>query len=544
MAALGRSKDYDVIVVGGGSAGSAAASRLVTEAGARVLLIESGGSGRHPFFRMPAGVVRLMVPGSPHYRSHLSTPQAHLDGRVVEILQANVLGGGSSVNAMSYTRGTRADYDGWDAMLGGGTGWDWESLLPVFKRHEANQRLGAPHHGTDGPLKVSDPHHPISLISRAFLLALQEKGLPFTSDFNGGETFGAGVLQQTTYLGERWSAARAFLSPNLGNPNLDVVLDHRVTRILIENGRAVGVEYARSKGGEVITARAQDVILTAGSFVSPQLLLLSGIGPAEELQSHGIPVAVDLPGVGQGIQDHYDARLTFETFGNPGYHGQDRGFNMIRNGLQYVLFRSGPVASTGSEVSGFNNPLNPGDAPSMQYYCLGRLPSYHAADASEGTMLIANLVATQSRGQLGLTSSDPRAPLRLDLGWLSDPADLDQLVAGVEFLLDTASATPLRSMLGRCLSLPKQTNRAAIVDFIRRRASTNWHPVSSCRMGRDDDPLAVVDAQLRVRGVENLRIFDGSIMPRIVGANTNAPIMAIAERGVDLMTGRYTPAKN
>lgn len=532
--------NYDVIIVGGGSAGCVAAGRLAGEFGARVLLLEAGGGDRNPLLRIPAGLAKLMVPGSRYYTEYASAPQRQLGGRIVPILQSKVLGGGSALNAMTYTRGTKLDYDRWNAALDG-AGWAWSDLLPYFMRQEANQRLGAPFHGTEGPLKVSDPHHPIAEISRAFLLALQARGVPFSADFNAGMTAGAGVLQSTTYRGERWSAARAFLEPLHGRDNLTVSLGSRATQIVFEGRKAVGVEYGPTGGGQLKTAYAAEIVLAAGCFASAQLLMLSGIGPAKDLRHHDVPVRVDLPGVGQGLQDHNDVRVPFEVNGNIGYSGQDRGLAMLRNGLQYALFRSGPATSTGTEVTAFINPVEPAGEPSIQYYCLGKLSRALEREASCGVTLVANLVAPRSRGTMTLRSADPRELPVIDPNWLSEEADLKHLVGGVEFMFDVVGTAPLRGRIKRPLKLRPGASRAEIESYAREVTGTNWHPVGSCRMGRTDDPATVVDPQLRVQGVEGVRVFDGSIMPTIIGANTNAPIMVIADRGVDFMMGAEPP---
>lgn len=523
---------YDFVIVGGGSAGCVAAGRLARETGAKVLLLESGGTDRSMLVDIPAGLVKLMRPKSRFYTEYPSVPQPQLNGRSPSILQANVLGGGSSVNAMTYTRGSKSDYDRWDAELGG-AGWSWNDMLPYFIRQESNQRLGAPSHGTQGSLKVSDPHHPISRASRSFLLAMQECGIPFTTDFNSGVTTGAGVLQSTTFHGQRWSSARAFLPAESTLPNLEIKLNAKALRVSIENSRAVGVEYLDADGSTRLV-KAGQVILTAGCFASAQLLMLSGVGSSEALKAHGIRCVADLPGVGQGIQDHNDVRIGFNTEENYGYSNQDRGLSMIWNGLQYLAARSGPATSTGSEVTAFIDPSNFSADPTIQFYCLGKLAG-HTGRAPNGFTLVANLIAPKSRGSMTLRSANPLDLPLLDLRWLTAPEDLDNLVAGAELLFRIASVSPMRELIRSCIPFPKKPTREELVQYIRSVTGTNWHPVSSCRMGRADDPNAVVDTQLRVIGIDNLRVFDGSVMPRIIGANTNAPIMAIADRGVDFL---------
>jgi choline dehydrogenase len=531
---------FDYIVVGAGSSGCVTAARLVRDFGAKVLLLEAGRSDDSPLIHMPAGFSRLLGRPSGHLVSYTSSPQASLGSRTVTIEQANVLGGGSSVNAMTYTRGTRADYDGWNESLGGDGGWGWDDLLPHFLRQEGNQRLGLPLHGTEGPLRVSDPHHPTTEASRAFLLTLQAMGLGYAHDINAGDERGATYIQSTTYRGRRCSAATAFITPLRADPRLTIVFRSRALRILFESKRAIGVEYAVA--GEKATTKAfvtGEVILTAGALVSPKLLMLSGIGPAAMLRKHGIDVLADLPGVGRNLQDHNDARMPIRTKGNFGYSGEDRGLKGLINGLQYLLFRSGPVCSTGSEVTAFYNPLDPGSNPTIQFYCMGVIypPAGHRGPPPVGVTLIANLIAPKSRGRVGLRSADPADPPLIEPNWLSEPEDVASLLGGVKFLLELAKTAPFSKLVSEIIAPApaEQISDETLAGFCRAVTSTNWHPAGTCRMGSDADPDAVLDSRLSVRGVRGLRVFDCSMMPRIISANTNAPIMAIADRGVELM---------
>ncbi|NPT53064.1 GMC family oxidoreductase [Paraburkholderia elongata] len=529
---------FDYIVIGAGSAGCVAASRLVSEFGAEVLLLEGGFPDHHPLIHMPAGFVKMVFNPGRFLVNHVSEPQPALSGRRVGVLQANVIGGGSSVNAMTYTRGARADYDKWDDALGG-VGWGWDDLLPHFIRQEGNQRLGAPFHGVDGPLKVSDAHHPPTRISRAFLLTLQEMGIPFTPDVNAGDERGATFIQSTTYFGRRCSAAEAFIAPLKGNPRLKIKFRSPALRILFEGDRAVGVEFSDQGKGVARAFARQEVVLAAGAFISPKLLMLSGIGPAADLSRLGIDVKVDLPGVGQNMQDHNDASIAVQTTANFGFSGEDRGRRMLANGLQYLLFRSGPVASTGSEVTAFLNPLSPGSAPTIQLYCVGTLYPEPGNKRRQppGATLIANLVAPKSRGAMRLRSADPADAPIIDPGWLTRVEDVQELVGGVKFLRQVVNTRPFSDKVARVLLPDTLTSDEEIANYVRRVTGTNWHPVGGCRMGPASDPMSVVDPELRVRGVTGLRVFDGSIMPNIISANTNAPIMAIADRAVSLMMG-------
>jgi len=528
---------YDFIVVGGGSSGCVTAGKLVAEHGARVLLIEAGWPDRNSLIHMPAGYVRLLTRPSKYFVGYDSQPQVSLGGRSVRFLQANVLGGGSSLNAMTYARGTRADYDSWDKALGG-AGWSWKDMLPHFIGQEGNQRLGSPLHGTDGPLKVSDAHHPPNEISRAFLLALQAEGIPYTADFNDGDERGGGYIQSTTFRGQRCSAAKAFIEPLRSDPRLTIKFNSPALRLVLEGNRAIGVEHAISGGrGTEVARAANEIILCAGGLISPKLLMLSGIGCASELRTHNISVVSHLPGVGQNLQDHNDTHILVETTANFGYSGEDRGLRMLANGMQYLLFGSGPVASTGSEVTAFLDPVDYSKPPKVQFYCVGAIyDSSSQVSPATGITLSAALVAPKSRGSVTIRSGDPEDPPQIDPNWLSEKEDVTDLVQGLRCLQRVMCRTPLRQNIKRVISpITESSNDAEVEDYCRSVTHTNWHPVGTCRMGRGDDELAVLDPRLRVRGVENLRIFDGSVMPTIISANTNAPIMAIADKGVKLM---------
>jgi choline dehydrogenase len=528
---------YDYIVVGGGSSGCAAAYRLVKGHGARVLLIEAGPGDSDRFIHMPAGFTRFLTRPCDYLTPHRSPPQPSLGGRSVVVEQANVLGGGSSVNAMTYTRGTRSDYDRWNEALGGNAGWGWDDLLPHFVNQESNQRLGPPNHGVDGPLKVSDMHHPPSEISRSFILTLQKLGFGYRDDINCGEEGGVTYIQSTTYRGRRCSAAEAFIRPIRSDPRLTIRLGARALRVLLDGKRAIGIEY--SVQGRVERAYARDeTILTAGSFVTPKILMLSGIGAADTLRQHGIDVASDVPGVGRNLQDHNDVRVPVHTTGNFGYSGEDRGWRMLRNGLQYLLFNSGPVCSTGSEVTAFFKPDGKGE-PTIQLYCMPVLyaPPGHRGPMPNGATLIANLVRPRSRGSVSIRSANPADPPIVNPNWLSHPDDVKELREGLKFLGVVANSEPFsRKLVSEKVPLQNASD-AELDEYCRQNTATNWHPVGTCRMGNDLDPGAVVDTKLRVRGIDGLRVFDGSVMPDIVSANTNAPIMAIADRGVALMMG-------
>jgi choline dehydrogenase len=529
---------YDYIVIGGGSAGCVTAGRLVGEFGARVLLVEAGPTDAHRLIDMPAGFVKLLFRPSPFVTVYESEAQPSLDGRSVSIMQGHVLGGGSSVNAMTYTRGVPGDYKKWDEATAG-AGWDWDSLLFYFRKQEGNQRLNNEAHGVDGPLKVSDAHHPICDASRAFLHTLQGLGVTYISDVNGGSQEGVSLVQSTTYKGRRCSAARAFIGPIRADRRLTLKCTALATRLLFDGSRAVGVEYVEGKGRSVEKAYANNgVVLSAGAYASPKLLMLSGIGPAEHLAKLGIEVRMNLPGVGQNMQDHHSVSLVARTNGAYGYFGEDRGSRMLKNGLQYLLFGSGPVASTSSEVMAFVKTKDAGPEPNLQLYCAPVMlptPLLMPPDAN-GITLIANLVAPLSRGSMRLRSSDPAAPPVIEPNYFGDPRDLQALIEGVRYLRTIVDAAPINGLVEQTLGPdPNIKSDAELGAYCKAVTTTNFHPVGSCRMGLDSDPLAVLTPKLEVRGVDGLRVFDASMMPSIISANTNAAVMAVADRAVDLM---------
>jgi choline dehydrogenase len=532
---------FDYIVVGGGSSGCVVAARLVREIGARVLLLEAGHSHRHPLLDMPPGIFK-MINGSRFMRYHQTVPQEHLGGRMHDIPQAHVLGGGSSVNAQVYMRGRPSDYDEWHELLRGDNdypGWRWADVLPLFRGMEGNNRLHDERHGVDGPLLVSDPGH-IDDVSRWFVQAVQALGEPFNHDFNGPAQRGVGFYQFMNRSGKRSSAAYAFLAPLAGDRNLTIRLNAPVRRLEIENGRAVGVSYDDPTSGRQQVFADREVIVAAGALVTPQLLMLSGLGPAGHLRSHGIDCAVDLPGVGENLIDHPEVPMTAIASGPHGYYRQGTGWRMLRNGLQFRLFGSGPILSAGVEAGAFVNPSDRAAPPTIQAFCVPIVyldrDTLGLVEDTYGVTITTVVVKPKSRGFVRLRSADPRDMPLVSPKLLEDPADLREMIAGQRFFLRAFEMGPLAQRIAR-IAIPDRDDLSddALTTHCRRFVKTNYHPSGTCRMGVAGDPLAVLDSRLRVRGIEGLRVCDLSAMPNINAGNTNAPAMMLGSRCADFV---------
>jgi choline dehydrogenase-like flavoprotein len=507
------------------------AARL-SEADATVLLLEAGPADTHPYIHIPAGFTKL---GGPRVNWGFRTvPQPHLNDRDMWYPQGKTLGGGSSINAMIYTRGHRSDYDGWAAA--GAEGWSYEEVLPYFRKAEANRRFSNRYHGASGPLAVSDPISPIP-ITAAFIRAAQEAGIAYNPDFNGAEQEGVGYHQTTTRNGRRASAAVCYLRPALGRRNLTVKTRTHVSRVIVEHGRAVGVEYRQhgSAGPQRATA-SQEVIVTGGAIGSPKLLLLSGIGPAAHLRQHAIPVVLDRAGVGENLQDHLDCYTVYDCNGPHSYYGVDQRVRQAWWALQYLLFRNGPVTTNIVEAGAFVTVDPASSAPDIQLHFLPayvvdhgmmRIPGY-------GVCLYSNLLRPRSRGSVRLASADPAAHPLIDPNYLADPYDARMAVAGLKLTREVMAAPSMRPFLAReRMPGADTTSDADLAAYVRAWAKTDYHPVGTCKMGTD--ALAVVDPKLRVHGIDRLRVCDSSVMPNEISANTNAPTIMIAERAAEFI---------
>jgi choline dehydrogenase-like flavoprotein len=531
--------EFDYIICGGGSAGCVLAARLSEDPGVTVCLIEAGGVGRDIFIRAPA-LVAAMVSGRPpiHNWALHTTPQPGLNGRRGFQPRGKALGGSSAINAMLYVRGHPSDYDGWADL--GAEGWDWASVLPYFLKSEGNVRPG-PLHGADGPLQVGDQRFPRP-ISRAFVQAMGDVQVPENPDFNGAVQEGAGLYQVTQFhsgprKGERCSAAAAYLHPALTRPNLTVLTRTRAEKITFEGKRATGVIVKRGLTRRALTARAE-VIVSQGTFGSPQLLMLSGIGPADHLRAHGLPVIHDLPGVGQNLQDHLDYTISHHSLRRDTVGLNPRGLmRLAKAGLHWRKTGEGLFASPMAEGGAFLRSTPDQPRPDLQiHFVVGIVDQHmrrlHLADGFSAHVCV---LRPKSRGNVALHSANPADPPRIDPAFLSHPDDLAVLKQGAritEAMLESPALAPWK---GKRL-YPHDGSDKGLEAAIRAHADTIYHPVGTCRMGQDD--MAVTDPALRVPGMQGLRVVDASVMPALIGGNTNAPTLMIAERAVDLIRTR------
>ncbi|KVC64016.1 GMC family oxidoreductase [Burkholderia stagnalis] len=527
-------RTFDYIVVGGGSGGCVVAGRLTERPDVTVCVLEAGNRGDGTLVNVPTGAVAMM-PTRINNWAFETVPQPGLGGRRGYQPRGKALGGSSAINAMVYIRGHRSDYDHWAAL--GNDGWAFDDVLPYFRLSEHNERFDDAWHGRDGPLWVSDLRTGNPFHAR-YLEAARQAGLPLTDDFNGAQQEGIGLYQVTQKHGERWSAARAYLLPHVGRrDNLTVETHAQVLRILFDGTRAIGVEVRQH--GEVRTLRARrEVVLAAGAFQTPQLLMLSGVGPAAELARVGIRTLADLPGVGRNLQDHPDFIFGYRTRSVDTLGvSAGGGLRMLRELLRFRRERRGMLTSNFAEGGGFLKTHAELDAPDIQLHFVVALVDDHARRLHTGHGMSCHvcLLRPRSRGAVTLQSADPLAAPRIDPAFFDDPRDLDDMVAGFKLTRRLMQAPALAGWITRDLFTANVTTDDEIRDVLRQRTDTVYHPVGTCRMGRD--ALAVVDPQLRVRGLQGLRIVDASVMPTLIGGNTNAPTIMIAEKAVDLMRG-------
>ncbi len=525
---------FDYVIVGAGSAGCVLANRLSEDPATRVLLLEAGGRDRHPNIKIPAAFAR-------QFHTKLdwefgTEPEPHVDGRSLYIPRGKGLGGSSSMNAMLYVRGRPLDYDLWERQ--GATGWGWETVLPYFLRAEDNARGASEFHAVGGPLRVEEQRSPRPFSAR-LLAASEAAGIPRAVDYNGPEQDGVALFQVTQRDGRRWSTADAYLHPALERPNLELRTGVQVLGVELDGTRATGVRVARRRGSGSELLRGGEVILSAGAIQSPQLLLLSGIGAPEELRAAGVEPRHALPGVGHNLQDHPFVSLMWEVSDPGTMYGADRP----RPLAEWLLRHSGPLTSPVAEVNAFVRTRAGLPAADVQFHMGAAYYEDHGAETFDGHCFVIApvLVSPRARGQVWLRSADPTAKPRIRTNSLGEPDDVASLLAGMRLAREIAAQSPLREVILRELK-----PGAAVADperleeDLRGRLQLIYHPVGTCRMSDDGDD-AVVDSQLRVHGIEGLRVVDASVMPVIPGGNTNAPTIMVAERAADLIRGRRPP---
>lgn len=532
-------RPYDYIIVGGGSAACVAAWRLTRDTKASILLLERGPA--KPSFltsmllSMPAGWMKA-ISGNAVVEMHKPTPQKHLNGRAPAVGQAAVLGGGTSVNAMVYTRGQAEDYDQWDRFLGQGSGWSYKDVLPHFKSMENNQHIHDEWHGSDGRLYVSNTATACP-ITKDYISAVQALGVPYNPDFNGANQRGVGTMQYTTFQKRRYNGVEAFLKPALQTGRLTIQTGCTVSRIIIENGACKGVAFVEN-GQEKTMYAEREVLLAAGCYNTPKLLMLSGIGPVKHLHELGIDVRLDMPGIGENLQDHHEVPIVAATNGHFGYYGEDKGLRALWNGIQYVALRKGPVTSTGVEACAYVDP-DGGNRPTIKMYCVPTVyldGDIKGVKSQDGVTLNACLLRPKSRGTVRLASTNPFDKPIVDNNYLAEPDDLRLEISGLRYAREILLSYPIASRISHEILPGKNvTSDEDLAAHCRRTVKTNWHPVGTCRMGADNDAMAVLDPKLRLRGITGLRVIDASAMPFIPSGNTNAPTMMLTNRAMSFL---------
>jgi choline dehydrogenase len=525
---------YDYVIIGGGSAGCVLANRLSADPALKVALLEAGPRDKNFLIHMPAGYPALMKTGVVDWGYH-TEPQAGMNGRRLFWPRGRVLGGSSSVNAMIYIRGVPSDYDVWAQL--GNRGWSWDDVLPYFKKAETYLPGADGYHGSAGPLKVSRPgiSGPLSL---AWIEAGKQAGYPYTPDFNGASQEGFGPIDCTVADGRRASAAACYLTPALERPNLTVIPRAQATRILIENGRAVGAEYASKKQRHQVRAE-REVILSGGSVNSPQLLLLSGVGPADEIAVHGIKPVHGLPGVGKNLQDHLHGAVKHNCTKPVSLYSVFKPTALPRHILHYLFTHKGPAATMGLESLAFLKSHEGAVAPDLEFHMVPALYADHGRKIMyrHGFMGYYNMQRPEARGEITLKSADPLAHPAIQPNYLRNEADLRTLRVGFKIVREVFRQTAFDPYRGDEVVPGAKVQTDAEIDLYHRATGeTLYHPVGTCKMGQDE--MAVVDESLRVRGLDGLRVVDASIMPRLVSGNTNAPTIMIAEKAADMILGR------
>lgn len=528
---------FDYIVAGGGTAGSVLAARLSEDPSISVLLIEAGKSDSHPLIHVPIGFAKLTA--GPFQWGFVSQPQKHAQNREIPLAQGRVLGGGGSINAQVFTRGAREDYDNWEKKYGA-KGWGSDQMMHYFIKSEDNERLSGKYHGNGGPLGVSDLVNPHPM-TRAWVQAGQQMGLPYNSDFNGESQYGVGYYQTTTRGSKRCSASVGYLRPARNRPNLKIITQGHVKRVVIENKRATGVEVIIKNGVHTYSAK-REVIVTAGAYGSPKILQLSGIGDPADLKAAGVEVVHSLYGVGKNLQDHCDLDIIYSI---KDYISLDKlskpRFHTIKAGAEYVLFKKGPLASTAVEGGMFSYSNSKEKTPNLQFHFLpaaGIEAGVIGAKTGYGVTINVYLVRPESRGTMRIASSDPKQAPLIDPNYLATDYDLEATVEGLRQMRESMNQPAMAKYVTaeHLAGNAELTNKDSYIQFARNFGRTSYHPVGTCAMGNGDQ--SVVDENLKVYGIEGLRVADSSIMPAINSSNTQAPTVAIAEKAADLILGK------
>lgn len=534
-------KYSDYIVVGGGASGCALTHKLLNS-NKSVVLIEAGYSHHNFLLDVPAGFFKL-VNDSKYATYHKTNPQKHLNNRVNIIPQGNVLGGGTSINAQVYMRGRAEDYNEWNEILrvnNDNVKWDWETILPYFKEMENNSRLENEYHSKKGNLNVSDSPH-VDQLSYDFIESVASLGVSKTDDFNGQQQKGVGLYQFMNRKGKRSSAAYAFIEKQNNNPLLNLLLKTKVKKIIIENNKAIGVIIENSSGEEEKVFANKEVILAAGSFITPKILMLSGIGNEEELETLSIKCKNNLPGVGKNLMDHPECPLIASANGKYGYYKQGEGWRMLKNGIEFLLFGTGRVNSTGVEAGAFVNPINSDDLAYIQAFFVPSIymnsDTIGVIDDDYGMSITTVMTKPKSRGYVKLKSSNFKDNPEIELNLLKHEDDLRMMMAGQRFFLQALTNGPLSKKVKKII-VPntENLNDENLEKHCRRFVRTNYHPSGTAKMGADNDKMSVLDSKLRVRGIENLRVCDLSAMPNINSGNTSAPAMMLGLRCGDFLS--------